>query len=203
MSPDQATTMDIETAKAIFTRMYQSHDMLSLIDQNKNNSQLSVADLYKKFLDKYPENPDEHFFFNQHFVMGSFLALIVLPQSIVDNIDATILVANLDKSWHLTKLAALVYKVRRSKELTPKGSSRWVDGDIKQLPLKDFLRNIRNSISHARFSATSNANLTLTLEDRDEDKKKGTSFTHFRITLPLNDLYGFCKRFNEFIITGR
>jgi hypothetical protein len=175
--PDEQITMDVESAKGIFTRMYQSLDMLRLIDQNKNNSQISVADLYQEFLCQYPEDPHEHFFFNHQLFMGCLLAFIVIPQGIVDGMDETLL-SELSEDWHLADVKISVVN------------------NPEQVTLKMFMRKIRNSISHARFWATSETTLNLAFEDRFND----SSPVNFRAELPLNDLYGFCKRFNKWVI---
>jgi hypothetical protein len=172
--------MDAETAKAIFTRMYQSLNMLAMIDQNKENHELSVAGLYGKFVTTSHEDADSHFFFNHQLIMGSLLAFIVLPQNVINTLPNTP-ISQLDSSWNLSTATISVHNA---------------GGNIC---LHDFVRKIRNAIAHARYWVTTQEELPIRFEDRFND----ATLVNFRAEIPINDFYAFCKRFNEWIITGK
>jgi hypothetical protein len=172
--------MDAETAKAIFTRMYQSLDMLAMIDQNRNNHDLSVADLYRDFLTMFHEDADTHLFFNHQLIMGSLLAFIVLPQNVIDTLPDTP-ISQLDSSWNLSTEIILVHNA---------------GGNIRLL---EFVRKIRNAIAHARYWVINQDRLPIRFEDRFNNEQP----VNFRADIPINEFYAFCKRFNKWIITGR
>lgn len=172
-------SMDPETSRAIFTRMYQALAMLRLIDDNRSNSSISVAELYQRFIQQRGENPNDFCFSNHQYFMGCLLAFVVLPHGTVDSVPERI-VARLDRSWCLSNL-------------TPE-----VGCDPNELTLQRLVRKLRNSISHARYWAKNGGALQFVFEDRPNDGAP----VNFRAVFSASDLEGFCRRFNEWMITG-
>jgi hypothetical protein len=184
--PELNIAMNRQDAIAIFTRTYQALDMLALVDRHKGNSTITVANLYEKFLDKYPEPRNEYCFLNHQFFVGCLLAFIVLPQEIIEGIDDNATIDNLAAEWYLGEVQILLNEKRIA------GTN-----DVRPVTRRLFVETLRNAVAHARFRVADGVGSPLFLF---EDRLNENSPVNFQASIPLNNLYGFCKRFNEWII---
>lgn len=173
--------MPIEDAKSIFTRMFQTYHMLGLIDQHRDQDNLSVRRLYDMFLEGSLERRDEHFFLNHQFFMGSLLAFIVLPQQIYGQIPDTPLAELNAAEWGVSNL-----RVTHGGEMT----------------LQHLCKKIRNAVSHGRLFVSNNERgLLMTMKDKYPNA--GIGDFNFIAEIPVNDLMIFFRRFCRMIIENR
>ena len=119
-----------------FIRM--TNQLLGLVDAYKGDKEITLHEVLEKFSEPYRKigfDLEKHAFFNQHQMLTSMWAFIVLPkEGFYDELpDRSIL--ELDAKWGLS------------------------DSEI-DVDLKYFVRKLRNSISHARFKVSEDLSFT-------------------------------------------
>ena len=109
-----------------------TNHFLGLVDSYRGNKTVTLHEVIEKFSEPYRSagfNPETHAFLNQHQMLTSMWAFIVLPKEGFYDDLPTHQIRELDIRWGLSGLE--------------------MDVDLKV-----FVRKLRNSISHARFSVS-------------------------------------------------
>ncbi|MCP4923793.1 MAG: hypothetical protein GY915_07175 [bacterium] len=118
--------MDVETVAAIFTRIRQSNGMLHILEDNKNNPEITLGELQKIFKGSFSEDPgsSSFSFANQYQHLVSLFAYICLVQQTFLKELPDKRISELDESWGLRQL----------------------NSEDKELTLRKFICDLRNSI---------------------------------------------------------
>jgi HEPN family protein len=126
--------------KSTITLIRMTNQFLGLVDSYRGNKTVTLHEVIEKFSEPYRNlgfDPDNHAFFNQEQMLTSLWAYIVLPKEDFYEDIPECTIQDLDRKWGLS--------------------------DTKcKLNLKDLVRKLRNSISHARISVSESLVFTFT-----------------------------------------
>ena len=167
--------MNEENIKSIITLQKISDELLYLIDNNKKNKEIKLNDildkLYSRYEKKEPNYRNEHFFCNQYYFISSLYTYLVLPkETFFDNIPKDKKTNLLNDKWGINKLSP-------------------------EYSLKDFLRRIRNAVSHGGITFTEKLDFTFT----DINQKNKNDI--FKVTLSAEELMKFTQALSYWCIT--
>ncbi len=163
--------MKKETLIQMIAASRQTHGMLTLIDEFRDKSEITLGELQRKFEKQYGFDPKDHYFCNQHFMILSLLPHIVLPKEIeFDNIPDNVRVSNLKEEWGLTHLD-------------------------QKYKLRYVIRRLRNAIVHGRIEVSED--LIFTFKDIDPKNPENI----FEISFNKTQLLNFTQAFAYWLIT--
>lgn len=123
--------MDEASINRLVCAIRQTKGMLQLLDEAKAKPETTLGELQDKFSAMYILNPrdKDFFFYNQHQFLTSLLAYVCLPKETFYEQLPEIVLKDLNEGWGL-------------------------NGLLLNLSLKNFLRHIRNAISHGHVEVT-------------------------------------------------
>jgi hypothetical protein len=167
--------MNEENIKSIIALQRINNQVLSFIDSEKGNNEIKLKQvldqLYAPYESIEPNYRDAHSFFNQYQLISSLYTFVVLPkESFFDSIPNDIRTNSLKVKWGLNNLKP-------------------------SYDLRDFLRHIRNSVSHGRIDFTDNLYFTFT------DINPRNKNVIFNIQLSSQDLMNFTQALAYWCLT--
>ncbi len=123
--------MDDASIKRLIVAVRHTNGMLQLLDESKLKPETTIGELQDKFAKMYIVNPREEgfFFYNQHQFLTSLLAYICLPKEAFWGQLPEVVVKDLNEKWGIKNI-------------------------LSQMSLKEFVRHLRNAISHGHVEIT-------------------------------------------------
>lgn len=124
----------------IITRIRQANGLLAIIDQEKNNPQITLGEIHKKFQRDFVLDPShaEFAFFNQDQFIASLLAYICLPSSVFYSELPKDKLSALPDDWGVKSLRCADIGLQ---ELIRRMRNAIAHGDIEVSPSLDFTFN--------------------------------------------------------------
>ena len=168
--------MDKKNIRSMIALQSMTNEFLNFIDfikKDKNKLKMSIGEVLDNFYKKYERIEsgyrDNHSFFNQYYFISSLYTYIVLPkEKLFDLIPDELKISTLNSKWGLSNIKI-----------------EW--GCSKKDSFKDFLRRMRNAISHGNIKFKENLEFTFT----DVNKKNKSDY--FEVTFSMNEIVSFIR----------